>query len=335
MINLRKIGVAVLILMASVILHGQWSWQGAWSSATAYTANQVVSYLGSSYLCLVGNTNVTPPANPTDWALVAQAGAAGAAGSPATVSIGNTYQGAPFSYPIVTNSGSGAAAVLNFTIPQMWTTGTSFVTSINGTPGAFTFNGGCFSQLGAVVTLTCPFSGITSGTNTGSLLVGSGGSLSPTGTGVVSANEVNGVPLCSGFSPTNGQFIQYTTGGTPNPCYAAGAATGFTSGQNSYGYWEIDPTGKIEQWGTISVIGGGGSFPNGTFTFPTAFTSLSSIQISGSPNSTISGASLSTAGNIPILAFNATSVTAAQWRCDTNQGNTFSNITISWRAVGR
>lgn len=29
------------------------------------------------------------------------------------------------------------------------------------------------------------------------------------------------VPFCNGFTPTNGQVLQYTTGGTPNPCYTA------------------------------------------------------------------------------------------------------------------
>ena len=32
---------------------------------------------------------------------------------------------------------------------------------------------------------------------------------------------INSVPLCSGFSPTNGQFIQLTTASSPNPCYRA------------------------------------------------------------------------------------------------------------------
>jgi hypothetical protein len=35
---------------------------------------------------------------------------------------------------------------------------------------------------------------------------------------------INSVPLCTGFSPTNGNIIVYTTGGTPNPCYASQAA---------------------------------------------------------------------------------------------------------------
>jgi len=37
---------------------------------------------------------------------------------------------------------------------------------------------------------------------------------------------INAVPLCSGFSPSNGQFLQYTTGGSPNPCYTAASGGG-------------------------------------------------------------------------------------------------------------
>jgi hypothetical protein len=100
------------------IVHAQWTWQGSWSSSVNYTANNVVYYNGSSYLCLVGNINVTPPSNPTDWALIAQAGSPGAAGSAAAVSVGYTVTGAPFTPATVTNSGSSSNAILNFTIPQ-------------------------------------------------------------------------------------------------------------------------------------------------------------------------------------------------------------------------
>lgn len=33
------------------------------------------------------------------------------------------------------------------------------------------------------------------------------------------ANEFLGVPFCNGFTPTNGQSLQYTTASSPNPCY--------------------------------------------------------------------------------------------------------------------
>lgn len=43
--------------------------------------------------------------------------------------------------------------------------------------------------------------------------------------------KISSVPFCSGFSPTNGQVLEYTTGGSPNPCYAAAtpSAGGVTS----------------------------------------------------------------------------------------------------------
>lgn len=39
---------------------------------------------------------------------------------------------------------------------------------------------------------------------------------------------VNGVPLCTGFTPTDGQALKYTTGSSPNPCYTAAVAGGFS-----------------------------------------------------------------------------------------------------------
>lgn len=227
--HIRAFLVVAVLLVAGVLAQAQWTWGGTWSGLTAYTTNQVVYYNGSSYLCLVGNTGVAPPSNPTDWALIVQAGAAGAAGTPASISIGSTYAGPPLSYPDVTNVGSGSSAVLNFTIPQSWAVGNGVV-SINGIAGAFIFNGGCFSQTGTTITFACsaiPFSALASATNTtAAMLVGTGASLAPTGTGSISANQINGVPLCNGFSPANGQNLQYTTTSTPNPCYTAASGSG-------------------------------------------------------------------------------------------------------------
>lgn len=71
------------------------------------------------------------------------------------------------------------------------------------------------------------FSALSGGTNTtASMIVGSGASLGPTGTGTVNANQINAVPFCTGFTPTNSQFLQYTTGGSPNPCYTATTSGG-------------------------------------------------------------------------------------------------------------
>lgn len=54
--------------------------------------------------------------------------------------------------------------------------------------------------------------------------VGATGDINATGRVI----GINSVPLCTGFTPTSLQFLQYTTASSPNPCYtaAAGGATG-------------------------------------------------------------------------------------------------------------
>ena len=53
---------------------------GAWSSSTAYVPYEIVSLGGSSYICILANTNETPP-NSTYWSVIAQQGATGSTGS--------------------------------------------------------------------------------------------------------------------------------------------------------------------------------------------------------------------------------------------------------------
>jgi hypothetical protein len=56
------------------------NWKGAWSAATAYVVNDTVSSAGSSYVCILANTNQTPP-NATYWNLVAAQGSTGPTGA--------------------------------------------------------------------------------------------------------------------------------------------------------------------------------------------------------------------------------------------------------------
>jgi len=49
-----------------------WSWLGAWSSATAYVPNNLVSHNGSAWLCEIGNTNSEPPS--ANWTVFASKG---------------------------------------------------------------------------------------------------------------------------------------------------------------------------------------------------------------------------------------------------------------------
>ena len=99
------------------------TFRNAWLIGTVYATGDAVSYSGSSYIALAGNTGLQPDINPSDWGLLARVGNTGAAGSTggqgssgaaATVAVGTTSTGAA----AVTNSGTSSAAILNFTVPQ-------------------------------------------------------------------------------------------------------------------------------------------------------------------------------------------------------------------------
>jgi hypothetical protein len=49
------------------------NWQGAWSAAGSYVVDDAVGFGGASWFCInpVGPTATTPPADPTNWALLA------------------------------------------------------------------------------------------------------------------------------------------------------------------------------------------------------------------------------------------------------------------------
>jgi hypothetical protein len=105
-----------------------------------YRANDVVGYAGGSYLAVTSSLGAQPDVSPMLWAVLALngvAGATGPAGAAATVSVGSVVTGAPGTQAMVTNTGSGSAAVLNFTIPQG-------ETGANGTGGS----GGAANGLG-------------------------------------------------------------------------------------------------------------------------------------------------------------------------------------------
>ena len=66
------------------------------------------------------------------------------------------------------------------------------------------------------------------------------------------------VPFCSGYTPTNGQFVQYTTGGSPNPCYTAATASGGGGGGGS-GVTVYSGVAGISLSGTVYFSIGGGA----------------------------------------------------------------------------
>jgi Collagen triple helix repeat (20 copies) len=56
------------------------NFQGAWATTVAYTAGDVVTYQGASYICIVANAHDAPLTHPNFWKILDAAGATGAAG---------------------------------------------------------------------------------------------------------------------------------------------------------------------------------------------------------------------------------------------------------------
>jgi hypothetical protein len=94
---------------------------GAWSNATLYVANNIVSYNGSSYIALSSNSGVTPGSDGgVTWAVLAAAGAQGPAGQNGLDGTNGTNgaPGAPGYSPNQVLSGCGVAyqSGLTFTV---------------------------------------------------------------------------------------------------------------------------------------------------------------------------------------------------------------------------
>jgi len=100
------------------------NYRGAWVGGTHYSVNDAVTFDGSTYLAEASNSSAEPDLYPQAWTVLAQAGStgptgpSGAAGAAAAVTIGTVTTGAAGSQAAVSNSGTGLAAVLNFSIPQ-------------------------------------------------------------------------------------------------------------------------------------------------------------------------------------------------------------------------
>ena len=99
------------------------TFKGAWLAGYGYAANDSITYgnPASTYIALASNNSSEPDLYPQVWSMLAQAGGpgpSGPTGSAATLSIGSVATGAPGTLAAVTNTGTGTAAVLNFTIPQ-------------------------------------------------------------------------------------------------------------------------------------------------------------------------------------------------------------------------
>src|SRR5210317_984412 len=79
----------------------KFKWQGAYAGGTAYTVDDVVSYNGSSYICILASTG-NLPTNATYWEQMSSAGTNGTDGTDLGTTL--TTQG-----DIVYRDGSGLA----------------------------------------------------------------------------------------------------------------------------------------------------------------------------------------------------------------------------------
>jgi collagen type VII alpha len=101
--------------------------QGAWSSLTAYVVNDVVTDGGSTWRCILGNTNHEPP-NITYWEQLAAKGDTGATGAVGATGVTGATGAAG------TNGTNGAAGATGAT-GVAGTTGTTGATGATGTTG--------------------------------------------------------------------------------------------------------------------------------------------------------------------------------------------------------
>ncbi len=120
---------------------------GPYSPSTIYDANDLVTFNEQSYIARFDQITGTPPSgtseSSTEWLYVAGRGEQGAPGAngtnginglSATVAVGSTSTASPGAPAAVSNVGTSAAAVLNFSIPR-GADGRGFVPRGAWTPG--------------------------------------------------------------------------------------------------------------------------------------------------------------------------------------------------------
>jgi hypothetical protein len=70
--NLLDMNGYAIINQSNPVTVDGFNWEGDWSSLTAYSVGDAVHLGGTAYLCVLANTNQTPP-NVTYWQVVAEA----------------------------------------------------------------------------------------------------------------------------------------------------------------------------------------------------------------------------------------------------------------------
>ena len=117
-----------------------------------------------------------------------------------------------------------------------------------------------------------------------------GGDLSGSST----SQEVIGlhtVPFCTGFTPTTGQYLEYTTASSPNPCYTAATPSG-SGNMVASGTWVDGDLGQTTNTSGTAQVDSGVNYNSSTGTLTTPQTTSPDVMYmrpgSGATNPTYS-----------------------------------------------
>jgi hypothetical protein len=246
------------------------SFLGTWSSTQGYNPNNVVTYLGSSYVALLPNTDVTPVAGAT-WALLANGGG-GSMTWPATVGVayyagsnawGISYQVGTAANDLVQLNSSGYLPALNASLltdyPYGSLTGTPTIPTSANWPNPVTCPTNewvdALTNGSAATCLQIAFSNL-SGIATAAQIPTTLNSTSfPTVTATTSmvtpSFTLNGGTAMTSQSSATSQIVTCATGGTGTEvCDASGAWV--ANGSGGPGTGTVDATAY---WATTSTLG--------------------------------------------------------------------------------
>lgn len=98
--------------------------------------------------------------------------------------------------------------------------------------------------------------------------------------GATTVTGLKNVPFCTGFTPTNGQTLQYTTASSPNPCYTAATGSGGSSDRWIFDELIYDAGSGLQGWGWQSTsVSTGAALSRGT---PSTYPGITGIIAIGS-----------------------------------------------------